>query len=129
MTTRMLTCTCGEEIVPSHIGPAPSNGVLPSKGEMTFPAACPGCGKTYPDVVSVPLTLADLEMVRDRLSESTRQELAATATERTPGCYDVVIAEDRARDLASKAANLGLAPIANKVRHELAALTLQRRQR
>jgi hypothetical protein len=93
-----------------------------------YPAACQGCGKTYADVVSISMTLADLDMVRDRLSESTRQELTATATELTPGCYEVAMTEDRARDLASKTANLGLAPIANKVRQELSGLTIQRRQ-
>src|SRR5712691_2615586 len=59
-----------------------------------------------------PMTLADLDMVADRLSESTRQELNVTATELTPGCYEVELTEDRARDLASKSANLGLAAIA-----------------
>ena len=68
-------------------------------------------------------------MVRDRLSESSRQELAATATELTPGNYQVEIAEERARDFASKAANLGLAVIASKIRQELNGLMTQRRQR
>jgi hypothetical protein len=101
---------------------------MAQKGEITYPAACQGCGKTYADMVSVPMTLADLDMVRDRLSESTRQELAATATELTPGCYEVEIAEGRAQDLASKAANLGLLAIATKVKQELNGLTIQRRR-
>ena len=74
------------------------------------------------------VTVADLAMVGDRLSESTRQELRVTATELTPGCYEIEMTEDRARDLASKAANLGLAAIANKVRQELNGLAIQRRQ-
>jgi hypothetical protein len=82
---------------------------------------------TYEDSVSVPMTLADLEMVADRLSPSTRQELESTATEVTLGVYEVEISEHRASDLASKAANLGLAEMANRVRQELNALTVQRR--
>jgi hypothetical protein len=128
MTTR--TCeACGGEIRPSYIGPAPILGAQASKGDMTYPAACQGCGKTYADILSISLTLADLEMVQDRLSPSTRQELTATAAELSPGCFDVALAEDRARDLASKAANLGLVAIADKVRHELNGLAKQRRQR
>lgn len=138
MTTRTLMCTelsgdrtkrCGGEIRPSYIAAAPIVGALAAKGEITYPAACQKCGKTYVDVVSIPMTVVDLAMVRDRLSESTRQELAATATELTSGCYQVEIAEERARDLAAKAANLGLVAIANTVRQELSSLTLQRRQR
>jgi hypothetical protein len=128
MTTQTMTCTCGGEIRPSYIATTPIN-VLSPKGEITYPAACQGCGKTYADVVSVPMTLADLAMVGDRLSKSTRQDLEATATELTQGCYQVEIPEDRARDLASKVANLGLVPLANKVRQELDGLTSQRRQR
>ena len=128
MTTQTMTCTCGGEIRPSYIATAPVN-VLTPKGEITYPAACQGCGKTYADTVSIPMTLADLDMVGDRLSKSTRQDLVATATELTQGCYQVEIAEDRARDLASKVANLGLVPLANKVRQELNGLTIQRRQR
>jgi len=137
MSTRTPTCTerrrdraesCGGEIRPSFIDTASILGVA-SKGEVIHPAACQECGKTYADTVSVPMTRADLDMVGDRLSASTRKELEAMATERTPGCYDVEITESRASDLASKAANLGLAPLANKVRHELTALTAQRRQR
>jgi len=136
MTTRTPTCTerggdrseaCGGEIRPSYSETAPILAALSPKGEITHPAACQRCGKTYADVVSVPMMVADLEMVGQRLSESTRQELVATATERTPGCYDVEMTEDRARDLASKAANLGLVVIANKVRQELNGLTMQRR--
>ena len=82
---------------------------------------------TYADSVSVPMTLADLDMVADRLSPRTRDELEATATEVTPGTYEVEITESRASDLASKAANLGLAAMANRVRQELNALTVQRR--
>jgi hypothetical protein len=130
MTMRTLACkSCGGEIRPSYIAPAPIIGALASKGDITYPAACQGCGKTYADVLAIPMTLADLDMVRDRLSESARQELAATATELTPGCYEVELAEDRARDLASKAANLGLLAIATKVRQELNSLTVRRRQR
>jgi hypothetical protein len=138
MTTRTTTCTaqradrsetCGGEIRPSYIGAAPIVGALAAKGEMTYPAACQRCGKTYVDVVSVPMTAADLAMVGDRLSEDTRRELARTATELTAGCYQVEIAEDRARDLAAKAANLGLVAIATTVRQELSSLTQQRRQR
>lgn len=129
MTTRTLTCSCGGEIRPSYIAAAPIIGALASKGDITYPAACQGCGKTYADIVSIPMTLADLDMVKDRLSASARHELAATATELTPGCYEVEIAEDRARDLASKAANLGLVAIATKVRQELNGLAIQRRQR
>ena len=75
------------------------------------------------------MTVEDLAMVKDRLSESTRQELAAAATALASGGYQVEIAEDRARDLASKAANLGLVTIANTVRQELNSLTRERRQR
>ena len=128
MTT--ATCeACGGEIRPSYIGPAPILGAQASKGDMTYPAACQGCGKTYADILSFEMTLADLEMVQDRLSPSTRQELAATAAERSPGCYDIALAEDRARDFASKAANLGLVVIADKVRHQLNGLATRRRQR
>jgi hypothetical protein len=74
--------------------------------------------------VAVSMTLADLDMVGDRLSESTRQELKRTATEQTPGTYSVEMTETRAHDLASKAANLGLSTIANKIRQELDALTV-----
>ena len=70
------------------------------------------------------MTLADLDMVGDRLSESTRQELKRTATEQTSGTYAVEMTETRAHDLASKAANLGLSTIANKIRQELDALTV-----
>lgn len=138
MTTRTPTCTerrrdraesCGGEIRPSFIDTASIIGVMVPKGEITHPATCQECGKTYADIVSVPMTLADLDMVGDRLSASTRQELEATATELTPGCYEVEITETRAADLASKAANLGLAAIASKVRQELNSLTVQRRQR
>lgn len=137
MTTRIPRCTqrgkdgsemCGGEIRPSYIAPAPIIGALAQKGEITYPAACEICGKTYADVISVPMTVADLDMVRDRLSASTREELAATATESTPGCYAVEIAENRAQDLAAKAANLGLVAIATKVRQELNTLMLQRRR-
>jgi hypothetical protein len=138
MTTRTSTCTarvgdrgeaCGGEIRPSYIGPAPIIRTTSAKDEITHPAACQQCGKTYADIVSVPMTLADLDMVADRLSASTRQELGVTATELTPGCYEVEMTEDRARDLASKSANLGLVAIASKVRQELDGLTIQRRQR
>ena len=137
MTTRVATCTkpardgavCGGEIRPSYSEAPATIDALTPKGETLHPAACERCGKTYADIVSVPMTVVDLDMVRDRLSESTRQELSATATELAPGSYQVEMTEDRARDLASKAANLGLAVIANKVRQELNVLTSQRRQR
>jgi len=129
MTTRTTTCTCGGEIRPSYIAPAPIVGALAAKGEIVYPAACQQCRKTYADVVSVPMTIADLIMVGDRLSESTRQELMTGANELSSGCYEVEIQEDRALDLASKAANLGLGPIAGKVREELRNLTRQRQER
>jgi len=138
MTTHSTTCTkragvlsemCGGEIRPSYSEtPAITDGLL-TKGESTHPAACQRCGKTYADIVSVQMTLADLGMVGDRLSASTRQELHATATELTPGTYAVAMTEDRARDLASKSANLGLAAIASKIRQELNELAMERRQR
>ena len=135
MTKRTSTCTrrrdhaesCGGEIRPSFIDTASIIGALLPKREVTHPATCLDCGMTYEDSVSVPMTLADLEMVADRLSPSTRQELESTATEVTLGVYEVEISEHRASDLASKAANLGLAEMANRVRHELNALTVQRR--
>jgi hypothetical protein len=80
-------------------------------------------------MVSIPMTLEDFAMVKDRLSESTRQELAAGATELATGSYQVLIAEDRARDFAAKAANLGLVVMAETVRKELNGLALQRRRR
>ena len=70
------------------------------------------------------MTRADLDLVGDRLSPSTRQELHRTATEQAPGTYDVEIPETRARDLASKATNLGLIALASKIQQELDALTL-----
>ncbi|HYE93028.1 MAG TPA: DUF2321 domain-containing protein [Terriglobales bacterium] len=127
MTTQTETCTCGGPIKPSYIAAAPILGALAAKGEMTYPAACETCGTTYPDVVAVPMTAADMKMVRDRLSQSTHDELAATATEVGPESFKVVIAEARARDLAAKAANLGLTNVAKSLRQELDALTLQRR--
>ena len=128
MTTRTASCTCGGEIRQSYIGPAPIIGALAQKGDVTFPAACQACGKTYPDVVSVPMTRADIDLVGQRLSESTRQELQTTAKEVAPGSYGVELTEDRARDLAAKAANLGLVVIANKIKQELNGLATQRRQ-
>ena len=74
--------------------------------------------------VVVSMTRADLDLVGDRLSPSTRQELHRTATEQAPGTYDVEIPETRARDLASKATNLGLIALASKIQHELDALPL-----
>lgn len=128
MSTRSKTCTCGGDIRPSYIGPAPIIGALAQKGDVTFPATCQQCAKTHPDVVSVPLTRADIDLVGQRLSESTRQELQTTATELSPGTYGVELTEERARDLAAKAANLGLIVIANKIKQELTELTNQRRQ-
>ena len=138
MTTRIPTCTksagagsevCGGEIRPSYNETPATIDALSPQGERTHPAACQRCGKTYADIISIPMTLADLDMVADRLSESTRQELRVTATELTAGCYEVEMTEDRARDLASKSANLGLAVIATKVRQELNGLAMQRRAR
>jgi hypothetical protein len=74
--------------------------------------------------VIVSLTRADLDVVGDRLSPTTRQELHRTATEQAPGTYDVAMTETRARDLASKAANLGLMALAIKIQQELDALTV-----
>jgi len=136
MTTQSTTCiavtpqgqSCGGNIHPSYSGPAPILGAAAQKGSITYPAACGVCGKTYPDVVSIPLTLADLDMIGDRMSESTRLALQATATELSPGSYEVELTEDRARDFASKAANLGLTPIASRIRQELNGLTIQRRR-
>ena len=122
------TC-CGGEVRPSYIAAAPIVGAQAAKGEMTYPATCQQCGKTYADMVSIPMTLEDFAMVKDRLSESTRQELAAGATELATGSYQVLIAEDRARDFAAKAANLGLVVMAETVRKELNGLALQRRRR
>jgi len=67
---------------------------------------------------------ADLDLVGDRLSPHTRQELHRTATEQAPGIYEVEMLETRARDLASKAANLGLMARATKIQQELDALTV-----
>jgi hypothetical protein len=74
--------------------------------------------------VVVSMTRADLDMVGDRLSPSTRRELHRTATEQAPGTYEVEMPETRARDLASKAANLGLIVLATRIQQELDALTL-----
>ena len=74
--------------------------------------------------VVISMTLADLDMVGDRLSPSTRQELKRTATEQTPGRYVVEMTEARALDLASKAANLGLLALATRIQHELDTLTV-----
>ena len=68
------------------------------------------------------MTRADLDMVGDRLSPNTRQELLRTATEQASGTYQVEIAETRARDLASKAANLGLLALAGEIQQKLDAL-------
>ena len=72
--------------------------------------------------IVVSMTRADLDMVGDRLSPHTRQELHRTATEETPDIYQVAMAEVGARDLASKAANLGLTALASKIQQELGAL-------
>jgi hypothetical protein len=58
--------------------------------------------------VVILMTRTDLDLVGDPLSPNTRQELHRTATEQAPGTYEVEMPETRARDLASKAANLGL---------------------
>jgi hypothetical protein len=74
--------------------------------------------------IAVPMTHVDLDIVADRLSESTRQELLRTATEQTPGIYAVALTEARARDLAAKAANLGLVAIATTILQVLDAVTV-----
>jgi hypothetical protein len=138
MTTRAQTCTarrssgpepCRGEIRPSYIAPEPIISAKAHQGHVTHPASCLACGKVYADVVSVTMTREDFAMVGDRMSPSSRQELQATATERPSEGYDVELTEDRARDFASKAANLGLAAMAHKIRQELNGLTIQRRQR
>ena len=72
--------------------------------------------------IVVSMTRADLDMVGDRLSADTRQELHRTATEQSPDTYAVAMSEPRARDLASKIANLGLTALASKIQQELGAL-------
>lgn len=138
MTRRVQTCTarlgngpgpCGGDIRPSYIGPAPIVGAQAPKGDITYPAACEACGKVYADVVSIAMTSEDLAMVGNRMSPSGREELEATATKLASGGYQVDLTEERARDFASKAANLGLVAIAQKLRRELDDLTIQRRQR
>jgi hypothetical protein len=138
MVTRVQTCTerlgsgpdpCGGQIRPSYIGPAPIVGASAQKGDITYPASCQTCGKVYPDIVSLAMTPEDLAMVGARMSPSSREELEATATKLRSGGYEVALTEDRARDFAAKAANLGLVAIADKIRQELNALTSQRRQR
>ncbi len=142
MTTRISTCTrpigphgepCGAVIRPSYVETTGTILGEPRKpaGEIVHPAKCERCAATYPDMVSIPLTSADLQLIGQRLAESTRQRLEslATASERTPGCYEVPITEHEARDLASKAANLGLIPLASKIRHEVNGLTVARRGR
>jgi hypothetical protein len=138
MTTHAQTCTervrggsesCGGEIRQSYSAPAPIVGAQAQKGDITHPAACQTCGKTYVDVISIGMTHEEMDMVGDRISPHARQELRATATGRPPRIYEVELTEDRARDFASKAANLGLVAIADKIRQELNGLTIQRRQR
>jgi hypothetical protein len=135
MTTRTTTCTkpsCDGQIRASYIdtqGSALGDLRTSSDKETVHPAECERCGTKYDDVLSVAMTSADLELIRQRLSESTRQKLQTTATEVTPGAYEIAMTEHDARDLASKAANLGLPPIANKVREALTGLTTERRQR
>ena len=137
MATRVETCTerlssrpepCGGDIRPSYIGPAPITGATARKGDITYPASCAVCGKSYSDVISIEMTGDDLAVVADRMSPHTRQELEATATKLRSGGYEVQLTEERARDFASKAANLGLVPLAGKIRQGLSDLTLQRRQ-
>ena len=136
MTTRIRTCsaptadrqgTCGGAIRPSYMATEVLQTAQAPK-EVTRPAACEQCGTTYEDVVSIAMTHADLDLVGQRLSPSTRQTLEAAATELTAGSYEVALTEDRARDLASKAANLGLVEIARRVRQELTGLTMERRK-
>ena len=138
MVTRTVTCTatvghagqtCGGEIHPSYTETAARVGDFVAKGDLTHPAACERCATTYPDVVSVPLTLVEIDTVGQRLSQSARQELEATATELTPGAYEIALTEVRARDFASKAANLGLMVISEKVREKLRELGRQRQRR
>ena len=138
MTTPLRTCTerlgsdsapCGGEIRPSYIGPAPIISAQAPKGETTYPASCTACGKVYADVVSLEMTGEELAMVGARMSPSARDELEATATKLRAGSYHIELTEDRARDFASKAANLGLVAVAGKIRQGLDQLTIQRRQR
>ena len=138
MTTPTQTCTernqqgelCGGTIRPSYIEPVTSVLGEPRKpqGEIVHPAACRQCGKSYADILAVPMTADDLNIVGDRLSESTRQALQGAATELTPGLYEVAMTEQGARDLAAKAANLGLVVIGQKIRQELNGLSIQRRK-
>ena len=72
--------------------------------------------------IAVSMTRADVDIIGDRLSESTRQELLRAATEPTPGIYEIALTEARARDLAAKAANLGLLVIATTIRQGLDAI-------
>ena len=83
----------------------------------------------YPDTISVPLSRAELDLVGQRISASTREELERAATEGPPGTFAVEVTEERARDLMAKAANLGLVSLASRLRQELDALTSQRRRR
>ena len=135
MTMPARTCTqrirataesCGGEIRPSYIATDAIVGARGQKTDVTHPAACAACGKTYVDMVSIAMTQDDLAMVGDRMSPSSRQELQVTATKLASGGFDVELTEDRARDFASKAANLGLGEFAHKIRQELATLTAQR---
>src|SRR5262245_47094162 len=107
-----------QAIRPSYIEPVTSVLGEPRKpqGEIVHPAACRQCGKSYADILAVPMTADDLNIVGDRLSESTRQALQGAATELTPGLYEVAMTEQGARDLAAKAANLGLVVIGQKIR-------------
>jgi hypothetical protein len=138
MATRTVTCTapvgragesCGGEIRPSYTETAVSVGGALAKRDVIHPAACERCATTYADVVSIAMTLAEIDTVGQRLSPSTQHELEATATELTPDSYEIELTEVRARDFASKAANLGLMAISDKVREKLRELNLQRRQR
>jgi hypothetical protein len=137
MTTETTTCTkalgavCGGAIRPSYFEDAPLiSGQTPRPHAAVLRAAtCERCGQTYADVVSVPMAEADFDMIGDRLSVSTRQEMQATATAVADGSYMVLMTEARVRDLAAKTANLGLLPLAHRFRQELNGLDVQRHTR
>ena len=139
MTTQVSTCTkptasgemCGGAIRPSRIEAAGAVLGVPRQpaAETVQPAQCERCATPYPDVVSVPMTGDDLQLIGQRVGESTRQRLKTVAKELTPASFQIEITEHDARDLASKAANLGLLPLAQKIRHELNGLTMERRGR
>src|SRR5262245_11946655 len=139
MTISSATCaarnakaeSCGGAIRPSYIETVPPNlgDARRTPRELLHAAECERCGTRYEDEIQFTMTGDELHTVAHRMSESTRQELQACATEVVPGSFEVKLFEDRARDFAAKAANLGLVAIAAKVRQEMNGLTLQRRKR